>query len=263
MLVFSSFCPHAPMLIPSVGKENLDKLKNTISAYEKLEQNFYLAKPDTVIVISPHGMIYDDAISINFCEKFSGDFEEFGDYETKIEFSCDYLLTERLQHHMREQGVATTMDTCAKLDHGASVPMYLLTAHHKDVKLIPINHSEQDLKSHFVFGRALKEVIQQTNQRVAVVASGDLSHRLSTESPAGFSKHGEVLDKSVQDAIANKNSTALLNLDAEMVKEAGECGLKSLVILMGVLHGTEYEPEILSYEAPFGVGYLCCNFKLD
>ena len=54
----------------------------------------------------------------------------------------------------------------------------------------------------------------------------------------------------------------LQTLDKIMVEGAHECGLKPMIILSGILHGMEYEPEILSYEAPFGVGYLICNFKM-
>jgi len=60
-----------------------------------------------------------------------------------------------------------------------------------------------------------------------------------------------------------------LKLD-EMYPEAGECGLRSFSFLLGILEEArlassgqiDWQPEILSYEGPFGVGYLVTNFKL-
>jgi AmmeMemoRadiSam system protein B len=262
MIIFSAFCPHTPILVPSVGKENIEKIKNTADSYSYLEQQFCSAKPDTVIVVSPHGSIYDDAFSINMCDKYIGNFEDFGDFATKGEYLTDHLLIERIQRHMRDKKVSITLDTCEKLDHGTLIPLLLLSAKCPNVHVVPINTSGLDLKNHFEFGHELKELILDTNKRVAVIASGDLSHALSTDAPAGFSEYGEQLDKAVKELIIEKNITSLLKLDNDMLEGAHECGLRSLSILLGILKGMNYEPEILSYEAPFGVGYLTCNFKL-
>jgi MEMO1 family protein len=54
----------------------------------------------------------------------------------------------------------------------------------------------------------------------------------------------------------------LLRIDPELTAQAGECGLKSMLILAGILSGINLEPKILSYEAPFGVGYLVANFLI-
>ncbi|MFH1207865.1 MAG: hypothetical protein V1668_04725 [Patescibacteria group bacterium] len=46
------------------------------------------------------------------------------------------------------------------------------------------------------------------------------------------------------------------------MEEAGECGLRSIIMLLGMLNTVSYEPELYSYEGPFGVGYMVTNFKL-
>ena len=60
-----------------------------------------------------------------------------------------------------------------------------------------------------------------------------------------------------------KDIKNFLRLD-EMFPEAGECGLRSFSFLLGILEesGLDWQPEILSYEGPFGVGYLVINFVL-
>ena len=50
--------------------------------------------------------------------------------------------------------------------------------------------------------------------------------------------------------------------DEDFVDDAGECGYRSILILMGILDGLNIKPRILSYEGPFGVGYLVADYKL-
>lgn len=262
MLVFSAFCPHAPILIPSVGKENIDQLAKTAKAYKQLEQEFLKSQPESVVVISPHGNVYKDAISIDVCDQYIGDFEEFGEFSTRMEFRSDYLLIDRLQRMMREIRQPLTLDTCEKLDHGTTVPLHLLTEQLPSVHLAPITASEASAKNHFEFGLILKEIIFDSNKRIALIASGDLSHALSTEAPAGFAEEGKMFDEKIQELLASNNYSAIINLDSKLHEKAAECGLNPLSTLLGALKGVQYDPKILSYEAPFGVGYMVCQFEL-
>ena len=51
-------------------------------------------------------------------------------------------------------------------------------------------------------------------------------------------------------------------LDKKLIYDAGECGLKSILILEGIMDKIRYTPRLFSYEGPFGVGYLVMNFEL-
>ena len=54
-----------------------------------------------------------------------------------------------------------------------------------------------------------------------------------------------------------------LYYDEDFVEAAGECGYRSILILLGALDSLDLKPEILSYEGPFGVGYLVANYHLS
>ena len=79
MIVFAAVVPHSPLLVPSIGKEHTEKLANTTHAYAELEQTLYLAKPDTLVMISPHAQMYPDAMSGNASPKFTAVLKQFGD----------------------------------------------------------------------------------------------------------------------------------------------------------------------------------------
>ncbi|MDO8592790.1 MAG: AmmeMemoRadiSam system protein B [bacterium] len=260
-IVFSAIVPHPPILIPTIGKENLQRLKSTADSYSRLEENLYVSQPETVIIISPHGRLMENSFSLNLCPVFNGNFEEFGDLATKFSLTGDIGLAHKIKEKMEASGPLQLLSE-ARLDHGAAIPLYLLTRHLPKIKIIPLYCSGLDLNAHYNFGCLIKNELLKSDRRVALVASGDLSHRLAKNAPAGYSPKGRKFDKKLMDYLLKGQTSEILKIDRELIAQAGECGLKSIVILLGILDGVKHQPELLSYEAPFGVGYLTVNFKL-
>lgn len=259
-LVFAAITPHPPLLIPNIGKDILKKLDKTIIAMKKLEEELYLSKPDIIIIISAHGSFFSDAFTINICPEYQSNLKEFGDLTTKLNFKGEMSLSTKIREKTKEEKIPTTMISEISLDHGSIVPLFYLTQHLPDIKIIQIGFCDLDWKTHLDFGYLIKEQILNTNKRVAVIASGDLSHALTTNSPAGFNQAGTKFDEKIQELLAHKNISGMLHLDTNFVKSASECGFKTFLILMGVLKNIDHTYRQHSYEAPFGVGYLTANF---
>jgi AmmeMemoRadiSam system protein B len=260
-IVFSAIVPHPPLLIPSIGKENIAQLKITADAFKKLEENLYTSRVDTILIISPHGHVQSQAFSMNLSPEFSASFEEFGDFTTKLRFKGDVGLAHRIRENLETKAPLQLISQNA-LDYGSAVPLFLLAKSLPQVKIIPLYYSGLDLENHFKFGQLLNRELTYHKERVAVIASGDLSHRLSKEAPAGFSPKGAKFDQKICELILKKQYSDIFLLNKKLITEASECGLKSIAILLGIIDGIKHEPQKLSYEAPFGVGYLMINFKL-
>ena len=261
MLVFSAICPHPPLLIPNIGKGNLDKIKNTVTALKELEKELYASKPDVILIISPHGEIIPDAFCLNLNSNYQANFEDFGDFTTKMEFKSSPMLTLHLKERV-EDFLPLVLSSEDKLDHGCAVPLFYLTKHLKNIEVIPIFYSLLDYDKHFQFGQLLKKEIVKSEKRVAVIASGDLSHVLTKDAPAGYSPKGEEFDTKFISLLKRKDVRGILKMDHHLIDEAAECGLRSFLILLGIIEEYQYEVNVLSYEGPFGVGYLVANFKL-
>ncbi len=261
MLKFACICPHPPLLIPNVGQENLKTVAASKQALEKLEAEFYQLKTDTLLIISPHGELAADAFTINQAAELTVNFTQFGDLSTKLEFKNNLAFGYRLRENL-ETKMPILLINVPKLDHGAGVPLYYLTQHLKDLKIVPLGYSLLPLETHFQFGKQVQELVFQSNENIGIIASGDLSHCLTPEAPAGYSPRGKEFDNLFIKLLKEKSVKGILNLDKDLIEEAGECGLRSFVILLGILDGINYNVEILSYEGPFGVGYLVANFKL-
>jgi aromatic ring-opening dioxygenase LigB subunit len=262
MLIFSAITPHTPLLIPSIGKENLKSLEKTQKALERLTDELFLARPETIIVFSSHSGQHHDAFSVNLHDEYTIDFKEFGNLSINQELSPDLELIAQIQRRMRKELIPFTLDSFASLDFGTGVPLYYLSRD-LDAKIIPATYSGLDNREHLRFGSALKEVIDASNKRIAVVASGDLSHCLTTQAPLGFHPEGEQYDHAVLEAVKNLSTSALLNLESKIISASGQCLYEQILILFGVLEKKNVRPEILSYEAPFGVGYLVAQFHLN
>lgn len=255
-LVFVGIVPHPPFLIPEIGKEKAEKLQKTRESMEEMEGDLYVLQPDTLFVISPHSPISPESFSLNLATHFESKFEEFGDQQTKCEINCDMQLVSQIKEaaDYGDVDVPVNIITEPKVDHGVCIPLFYLTQHIPNVKIVPISVSQLSPEKHLEFGQLLRNVALESNKRIAIIASGDLSHSLSEESEHGMTPQGKTFDETVKKAIKNKSLSDIVKLNPEIVEKAHECGYRPMLILIGALEGSHYESKIDSYEAPFGTG---------
>ena len=261
-LVFGAISPHPPVVIPEIGGENLKQVKQTAQALKDLEEDLYASKPDTIIIISPHGIISPDNFLLNIAPHFSSNLEEFGDFKNKLEFSADIQLASKIEEAAEDNSIPISLIDKPQLDHGVSVPLFFLTQHLPKVKIVPISYCLLDWKTHLNFGQTIAHEIAQTNKRVAVIASGDLSHSLKEGAPAGYSAEGKKFDQTLVKLLANNDIESITHLDSGLVEAANECGLRSILILLGIFQNSNWQTRVISYEGPLGVGYLVASLTL-
>lgn len=268
-IVFASITPHPPIIIPEIGGDEIKKVKKTIEAMKNLSQKLNEAEPETIIVISPHGLVYPDRMNVCGMPILSGNLFQFGALETKMNFKNDLDIAEKIDTAANQEGIETLLynndanDGCYELDHGTLVPLYFLAKNlDNPFRLIPVAYSFQDRLQHFAFGQVIGEIAKKTKKQIALIASGDLSHRLVTQAPAGYSDIGQEFDERLIDLIKEGDVQGILEMDEDFIEEAGECGYRSILILLGAIEKLKYKPKILSYEGPFGVGYLVANFAI-
>ncbi|MBI4133166.1 hypothetical protein HY478_00980 [Candidatus Uhrbacteria bacterium] len=262
MLVFAAITPHSPLLLPTIGRGKEKQLAGTHKAFEELAAKLKEARPDVLLVISPHGPVVRDAITLNLHEAYEGDLSEFGDIGTRPRFEPAPALAERFRRILRGHQVPLCLASSHVVDYGVSVPLVLTMQ--SGSKIIPMGPAlDLDFKLHFKTGEILKEEIVASQKRVALIASSDLSHRLASDAPAGFSPQGQKFDTTLREALEAKNTSRLLGMDPELVVEAAPCGFRAILLALGILSEAVYTPRTLAYEAPFGVGYLTMDFALS
>lgn len=142
-------------------------------------------------------------------------------------------------------------------DWGFNVPLYFLAKDIHDIEVKTQLTDQQSPQAHFERGQKLIAGFAYI-KRLAWIASGDMSHRLKKDGPYGLHPSGEKFDQKFISLLKKKDISGILALDPVLIEEAGECGLRSFCMLLGALEEAQvkWQPEILSYEGPFGVGYL-------
>lgn len=259
-----SLLPHSPLLIPEIGRANFDFLAKTTAAYTQIGEKLKASAVDTVIVISPHGPTQEDSFILNVAPEMAIDFKDFGFIPAKTIMEGDAYLADQIKNALRPDFPLQLISE-NNLDHGSAIPLYLLKKYLPKAKaLIIMPAGGLNLEKQFQFGRRLAEVIMRSDKNIAVIVSGDLSHRLKKKSPGGYSPKGPKFDNKLIEYLSDAASASanIIKMDAKLVSDAGECGLKPIVIALGVLDQSKWQPEVLAYQTDFGIGYLSLDFRL-
>jgi len=243
-LVYSAFVPHPPIIVPEIGRGEETECSATLAAYRKVAKNLVEAQVDTVLLISPHATLLREGVTIVNEEFIVGDFSQFGAPQVKLSFPCQKQLAEALATQLPE-GILCS----AKLDHGALVPLYFLHEAGWQGKLLLLSMPMEDPES---YGQEISRTLKVFSERIALIASGDLSHRLKKDGPYGLHPSGPEFDQQIVHALS-RDPSQIQRIPWEFAEEAGECGWRSLRLALAVQEGM---PKVLSYEGPFGVGYL-------
>lgn len=264
MSVLSAYAvPHPPLILPEVGKGQEKLIRSTVSAYREAAGHLALIKPQTVVLLSPHATMYADYFHISPGSGAKGDMKAFGAKgpETKVDYDQEFVNV--LTGLASEAGLpAGTLGEREKnLDHGSIVPLRFFQEAYDDFQVVRICVSGLSLAEHYRLGQCIAAAAEELHRSVAIIASGDLSHRLKSDGPYGFAAEGPEFDHRLMAALAAGDFLELLRFDADFCEAAGECGLRSFVIMAGAFDGRQVKARRLSYEGPFGVGYGLCLFE--
>jgi len=189
-----------------------------------------------------------------------------GSIDDRIKVKKTLQALESLEKQFKEARIDEIIISSPHSDWGFNVPLYFLAPDFKGKIILYLTGSESTL-FHFHKGEEIssdtKYKIQDTKYKVALIGSGDTSHCLKKDGPYGFNINGPEFDKDLINCLKEKNIEKILDLD-NVYPNAAECGLRSFCFILGVLQasGLDWQPEVLSYEGPFGVGYLVVNFKI-
>lgn len=262
--------PHPPVIIDAIGQGNEKLCQDVIDGLHEVSKKIRDIKPKTIVVITPHGPVFSDGIAIGYDERLKGDFSNFGYPELSYQNINDLELVDEIIYESGKIGVpclklddenADYFRISKALDHGVLVPLHFVDAYYSDYDIVHITYGLFDSVKLYEFGSVIKKCAEKLNRDIVVIASGDMSHCLKDDGPYKFHPDGLVFDKKVQEYLLNKDLEQMMFFDEEIQKHAGECGKKSIDIMLGTLDSLEYEVTKYAYSGPFGVGYLVMGFE--
>ena len=254
--------PHPPMIVPDIGRGSEAQVAETTAAYERVADEIAALAPETIIITSPHSIMYADYFHISPGRSAGGSFAGFR--APGVRFNEEYdteLVREICRLADEEDFPAGTMgERDRELDHGTMVPLWFIRNRYKGGKIVRIGLSGLPLIDHYRLGMILREAAENTGRRVVIAASGDLSHKLQDYGPYGFAPEGPVYDERIMDVMGRAAFGELLDFDSAFCDKAAECGHRSFVIMGGAFDGTAVRAERLAHQDVTGVGYGICTF---
>ncbi len=254
--------PHPPMIVPAVGRGNEKQIQKTIESYERVAEEIADLKPETILISSPHAVMYLDYFHISPGKTAEGSFASFRAREVRFRETYDEALVRRIEALADASGFpAGTLGEREKaLDHGTMVPLWFIRRKYQDFKIVRLGLSGLPLTDHYAYGELIRQAVEETGRRAVFVASGDLSHKLQDYGPYGFAAEGPQYDEKIMDVCGRAAFGELFDFDENFCEKAAECGHRSFVIMAGLFDGMSVKAEALSHEDVTGVGYGICTF---
>lgn len=256
--------PHPPVLLPEVGGGREREIAATDRAMRTAAETVAAWQPDVIIVSSPHTILYRDYFHIAPGDGAVGDMSRFGAPEVRIQASYDTLLREEIIRRAEAEGLhaGTLGQRDPELDHGVLIPLYYLRKAGVRCPIVRMGLSGFSPLDHYRLGKCVQDAVNALGRRAVFLASGDLSHKLKADGPYGYAPEGPQFDDAVTHTMASGDFLEFLTIDPALCERAAECGLRSFQVMAGALDGLAVEPQLLSHEGTFGVGYAIALFPV-
>ena len=253
-IVFAGLMPHAPILVPGVGRERLAEVTATVQSMATVSRRAMAPQVETLVFISPHSPRQPGAFGVWGTRRLRGSLAVFGSPEDRVDLPLDRAFAERLETTSARRGVETWRISGGNLDHGAIVPLcYLVSAGWKGpTVIISLKDDDSGLEE---LGEAIATTARELNRRTVVIASGDMSHRLTSSAPCGYHPEAHRFDETFIALLRKGAFHDIRRIDASLQEVAAQDVADSTTV---ALAATGYRTDghaVLSYEGPFGVGY--------
>lgn len=258
MICFAAIVAHPVVSIPAIGKGTDHQIAATMAGLKQIRQELYASKPETILVISPHVKAPSSVMSINQNTTLTVTFRDFGDLTPYGQMNNNLGLAYSLRQEIETAVPMVAIET-SELDHATSVPLFHLLDILGNVPVISVGTAlDLDLPTHYACGERWRETLDLTNQRVAILVSADLSHDAKNQ----FSADAIALDRKIITWIERHDTKALLALPIDNPLVQSICGLRPVVMALGLLQTKNYSVQPLSFEHAVGIGYYNALIRL-
>jgi aromatic ring-opening dioxygenase LigB subunit len=254
-LVFAAIAPHGALVFDGPDSP-------TRRGLEELGRRFADARPEAVIVLTPHGLHVDGHVAVVRSARLEGDASQWTSIDTHYEGPgepelADACLAELQADNLPALGItfgatlagASTMP----LDWGALIPLWFMRAPAAVVTPCRALSNDQHVRAGAALARAT------ANRRIALIASADHGHGHTADGPNGFSADSAPYDAWIQELVSENRLGELADQDASRAVAAKADSFWQLLMLHGAI-GAAFTPELLSYEVPTYFGMLTAAY---
>jgi aromatic ring-opening dioxygenase LigB subunit len=236
----------------------------------ELARRFEAARPDAVIVFTPHTVHVEGAMAVVTAANAAGSLAQWGAPDVELRVPVDIGLAASVRDAIRDGGIPVVgvsyggnnqHEAVMPLDWATLIPLWWMGGRSDPQVPAVIVSPARDLSAdaHVRAGAAMARALGGGERRVAVVASCDHGHGHLADGPYGFRPESAVFDRLVCDLVKDDRLPAVTGIDPQLVTAAAADSWWQMLMLAGAL-GDGWRGEFLSYEHPTYVGLLCAAF---
>jgi len=274
-LVYACVMPHGSEVIEKLAtRSTANRFSATRVGMIKVSEEARRARPDAIVIASPHNLRLWKHIAVVFANYSSGDLQASPRNKNKVNLKvkCDTQLARELIDEATKRrlpvvgvnyGSAEGSASDMPMDWGTLIPLWFLTknARPKPKVVIVTPSREIPLQENFQFGRVIAWLAERKKSRIAFVASADQAHAYKKSGPYGYSKMAPVYDKFVLEALRSNALHKILRIDKSIIDRAKPDSLWQMAILAGIVDRIPMITEVFSHQVPTYFGMICAGFK--
>jgi 2,3-dihydroxyphenylpropionate 1,2-dioxygenase len=232
-LVIAGVCSHAPGITGRAHLAEATAKDAFHAAFRAFGEAMHASRPDALVLIAAEhfaNFFMDNmpAYAMGMADGYEGPIEDpgwLGIPKTQVPGNAE--LSKRLIERVMQTSDVSFCEEW-KFDHGIMVPLSFLTPRY-DLPVVPVNINCQGppltpLHRAWAFGEALRTACDAVPERIALVASGGISHWPATPDSGRIN---EPWDREFLARWSGNDRAALLSYtDAETYRDAGQGGFE-------------------------------------
>lgn len=247
-LVFAGGASHVPDLLARPEIDPEEGVQRLSAGYERMAQDLRDADPDVILVTADcHFQNFDTHhYVIGTAPAHQGSMEFFKRPDLDLELTGSPEMAKHITEAVRASGLEAEEAPRVDLDHGLIVPLRLMLPR-PDVPVVPIITQPHRSFSPFgarAFGHAMREAVARSGLRVAMLATGGLSHWLD---PGKFGGVDVEFDTYLLDMLRAGRGNDIANLEPYPLLDHGQYEFPNWLIMLGLV-GDGVRGEVYTYE---------------
>ena len=271
-LEYACVVPHGGDIIPNLAVRKTEHLfEKTRDSVRKIVREIREARPDTIIIASPHNLRLQNNIAIITSENSSGQLNGPRGRRVRLRLKCDRelaqdLLKESTRKHLpvvgANYGTAEGSASDVPMDWGTLVPLWFVAKEERvRARVVIVAPSREiPLSKNIAFGIVIGEMAEKSKKRIVFIASADQAHAHQKSGPYGFHRSATKYDQFVCRAIQKNRIGSISRLSKRFVEEAKPDSLWQMAMLSGMTRVVKMQGTLLSYAVPTYYGMICASF---